>query len=311
MTLRRKVCGKQACIYDPPLHCLGELLTDRHGLVGKVHKSRAVRDQEVAAVSTVRDINANSRFTITPVSSCRPRLVGPEDTLQFFMPRADATLRQDVADLGLPNGPHMIAMLANVMDGLASFAAHGMAYQDMSPDNIMRKGSVYVLIDFSNILPLTDVLTRRNRFLTATWAYNAPEQKLVGGRTFADAMKNYAGFEHLLGPIRQKDLCDAWARGGSQSLRAHASATADVFAFGILLLWMAQQQPPASEVHHRLVALGRFMAVLDARHRPTCEMCSAKMREPVRSQQVKPMSFTDVPRGLPRRPGRSTRPLGS
>ncbi|PNH06459.1 hypothetical protein TSOC_007121 [Tetrabaena socialis] len=49
----------------------------------------------------------------------------------------------------------------------------------------------YVLVDFGNMIKLSDVFSRRNVYLRATYPYNPPEYKLFAGKTKNDITKNY------------------------------------------------------------------------------------------------------------------------
>jgi hypothetical protein len=253
-------CGKQACVRHTPLACVGSSVGSSVGStsVGKVYASSALAKRELAALVVMRKVD--------PAGTHHAVLRGVCDVAggktQLFLKPARFTLRQLVGHVPPTNAVDyriLIQGLLNVMRGLALFNAAGFVHNDITPDNIMvTDANEMILIDFGYALPLGKVFDRKsNLFLNGTWPYNPPEFKLFLKLPLSDVEKNYAGFRLGRAVPLAKDF-DA----------RRAAAKADVFAFGVLMLWCADAVADAA-FGALLRATGLRLADMDLATRPT------------------------------------------
>ncbi|PNH01198.1 hypothetical protein TSOC_012931 [Tetrabaena socialis] len=266
-----KVCGKQACVYQPPLQCND--VASRHradaDAVGKVHHRASDEKKELIALHKVGRIDRSGVFTARLRGTCSTR----DGRTQLLIQRAEATLADDVRAIAQQNSSgsstKLFRKLKTLLGGLKLLSESGYAHHDLSPDNIMRMpDGRYVLVDFGNMIKLSDVFSRRNVYLRATYPYNPPEYKLFAGKNKNDITTNYLG-SGWTGLFDVDSLDEPWLaswRHPKAELRSMASSKTDVFAFGALLLWTSAQLPNGKGSRFRMA--GRFMAVMNPEVRP-------------------------------------------
>lgn len=222
---KRKQCGRQACVYHPPLPCNSRLDLSS---VGKVHFQEPTGVRELKNLRLVERMGLGQYVAgLAGQGHCRTR----RGKLQILLRRAEATLSED-----LQNGRDPLVVfskLGALLRGLAMLGMQGYAHMDISPDNIVRMGDRYVLIDFGNMMRLSDIFSSRNPYLTATFAFNPPEFKISSGMP-DKVHENYPSWL-AIDTTGLDDLARRWR----PSMSGAAAAKADVFSFGVLLLWVA------------------------------------------------------------------------
>lgn len=266
--VRGRVCGRQACVYDPPVACAaGSPSLDVTAVVGKVHGRVRDREHELAALRVAARANAAGDFTARLLGTCQTR----DGRVQVLLSRAEATLEADVNAVRTPEqAARIYTRLVPLARGLARLARAGYAHHDIGPRNVMRRHGRYILVDFGNALPLADVFTPRNPYLRASWPYNPPEYKLSVGLPPASAAKNYRGWPGI-------DVSTLPSMRWDASMAVLAAPKTDAFAFGVLLLWVAGKLGGRIHPLPPFLDVGRAMAVMDPASRPTLDEGAALM----------------------------------
>jgi serine/threonine protein kinase len=213
-------------------------------VVGKVYKrpGSTTEKREIEAMRMLRQVIPHiGAYANEYVGTCLTR----NGRSQLLIKRADHTLRECMSARGKNRKDpfRVFGMLINVMIGLNELNAHGLAHFDMSPDNIMWRASDdrFVLVDFGNLIQHTHIFSRRhNPFLAVRFAYNPPEFLLASSSS------------------------SPWKAADS----AIAAPKADVYGFGVLLLWVARQ-PFAGAAAPLFRKVGARLADKNFRTRPT------------------------------------------
>ena len=266
--MSKRVCGKQACTFTPSVKCSD----GREAGVGKIYHRAAEAETEARANTLVARIDRSHAFTVRSLGTCVTR----DGRTQLLMDHAGATLEAVVEAIrgsaSSQRGRERAAAktyagLVTLFRNLGALCDAGYAHHDISPQNVMTTDGVrYVMIDLGNLVKLEDVFTPRNRFLSATYPFNPPEYKLFAGSS--DVARNYdADWLDVTG------LDEAVQHGPSvwtPAATKAAAKTTDVFAFGVLMQWVAKTlrdaAPTASE---KFARAGRIMAAMDFRARPS------------------------------------------
>lgn len=273
---RKQSCGKTACVYDPPLNCAAapERNSKNTNVVGKVYGKvgTGTERREIAAMTQARRVVPNlDAYASVLAGTCTTK----DGRNQLLMTRSDETLRELVAKK-TADPLDVFGKLIRVAEGLAALNAQGISHMDVAPDNVMwrKRDDAFVLVDFGHTKRHELVFSRaHNGFLGIAFPKNPPEfARSLGRRPFS--------YGKLMPWLRHVDQHAPFPSLWTPADAKAAAPKVDVFALGVLLLWLAEQPfcGRAPKARALFVAAGRKATDPDFRTRPSAQETAQLMR---------------------------------